>query len=62
MKNILSRDINGACEGECRDLVRDNEIKQQKKLDRVEYSGHSTQSLPWASGRSEQPGFLGGHV
>lgn len=62
MKHILSRDINGKCEGECRNLIREGEIKRQKEVDRFHYSGGSTRSVPWAKGRNEQPGFFGGHV
>lgn len=62
MKNIPSRDINGKCEGECKNLIREGEIKRQKEVDLHSYSGGSTRSLSWAKSRSEQPGFFGGHV
>ncbi len=62
MKHIPSRDITGRCEGECRDLVRENEKIRQREIDTHEYSGGATISVPWAKNRNEQPGFFGGHV
>ncbi|MBF0469385.1 MAG: hypothetical protein HQK61_10960 [Desulfamplus sp.] len=62
MNNILSRDITGKCEGECRNLVREGEEKRQKEIDVHSYSGGSSPSVRAANSRSEQPGFLGGHV
>jgi hypothetical protein len=32
MADILSRDITGHCEGECKDRVRESEAHQQKKI------------------------------
>ena len=62
MKHIPSRDINGHCTGECRDLVYESEVKRQREITSHEYTGESSPSLPWASSRNEAPGFLGGHV
>lgn len=62
MKHIPSRDITGHCEGECRDLVREGEVKRQKEISTQEYSGGSSPSVSWAQNRNEQPGFFGGHV
>ena len=62
MKHMPSRDTTGKCEGECRNLVRENEEIRQKELNAYAYSGGSSPSVPWAKSRSEQPGFFGGHV
>ena len=63
MAHIPSRDINGRCEGECRDLVREGEIRRQSDISSVEYSIDSpSPSVSHAWARSEAPGFLGGHV
>ena len=63
MSKIPMRDITGRCdEGECRDLVRDADHRRQEELSHHEYSGSEGPSVPWANSRSEQPGFLGGHV
>ncbi|MGD9411119.1 MAG: hypothetical protein PVJ54_04640 [Desulfobacterales bacterium] len=32
MADILSRDITGHCEGECKDCVRESEAHRQKKI------------------------------
>lgn len=62
MNNILSRDIIGRCEGECRNLVREGEERRQKEISVHSYSGGSSPSVPWANSRNEQPGLFGGHV
>lgn len=62
MKHIPSRDISGKCEGECRNLVREGEVKRQKEISSHAYSGGSSPSVSWANKRNEQPGFFGGHV
>jgi len=62
MKYIPSRDIKGFCEGECKDLVQEGAAKRQKEINSHAYSDYSSVSLPWAKCRTEQPGFLGGHV
>ena len=56
------RDITGKCEGECRDLVKEAEEKRQHKLKKYMYTNAEGKRVKWASSRSEQPGFLGGHV
>lgn len=62
MKHMPSRDITGKCEGECRNTVREAEVKRQREIGAVEYSHGSSPSVSWARSRNEQPGFLGGHV
>ncbi len=62
MNKIPLRDINGQCEGECRDLVQEADHNRQRDIDSHPYSGSEAPSVPWANSRSEQPGFLGGHV
>lgn len=62
MKNIPSRDITGHCEGECKDLVYESELKRQDEISQYAYTGESTPEVPWAKTRNEQPGFYGGHV
>lgn len=62
MKQIPSRDITGYCDGECKNLVREGELKRQKEISSYAYSHESSVSLPWAKHRNEQPGFFGGHV
>ena len=63
MSNIPSRDINGRCEGECRDLVREGEVRRQSEIGSVAYSIEgSSPSVSRAWSRNEAPGFLGGHV
>lgn len=62
MTYIPSRDITGTCVGECRNLVREGELKRQKEISSHEYSAESSPSVPWAHNRTEQPGFYGGHV
>ena len=62
MKHMPSRDITGHCEGQCRNLVREGELKRQKEIKSHAYSAESSVSVPWAKNRTEQPGFYGGHV
>lgn len=63
MAHIPSRDITGHCEGECRNLVHEGEVKRQSEINSVEYSiGSSSPSVSHANSRNEAPGFLGGHV
>ena len=62
MNQIPSRDINGKCEGECRNRVREGEQERQSELSRHEYSGSPSSSVSWARSRSDQPGVYGGHV
>ncbi|WP_153307455.1 hypothetical protein [Desulfospira joergensenii] len=62
MSNIPSRDINGRCEGECRNLVREGEVERQNELKDHEYSGSPSSSPEWTRSRTEQPGIYGGHV
>lgn len=62
MNNILSRDISGKCDGECRNLVREGEEQRQKEISAHAYSGGASPSVSWANSRNEQPGFFGGHV
>ena len=64
MSNIPNRDITGNCdEGECRNLVREAEERNQKELEAsgVE-SPDSFPNAPGAKSRNDQPGWLGGHV
>ena len=35
MDNILKRDITGECFGECRNTVREAEIKRQREINRI---------------------------
>lgn len=63
MASIPSRDINGRCEGECRDLVREGEESRQESIASVSDSfQEAVPSVSWAGSRNEAPGFLGGHV
>lgn len=63
MSSIPSRDINGKCDGECRNLVREAEEDRQICMASVAYSiEDSTPSMSWASSRDAAPGFFGGHV
>jgi len=57
------RDITGECEGECRNRVREGELRRQKEinLSAVEEIG-AFPSVKGAFTRNEPPGFLGGHV
>jgi len=63
MHDILTRDITGECEGECRNTVRESEARRQVE---IKNSGVAApDSYPNVSGaiaRNEAPGFLGGHV
>ncbi len=60
---ILSRDINGNCEGECRDRVLEGEQSRQAEINtsNVDYD-EPGRTLPWASHRNAPPGALGGRV
>jgi len=62
MKYMPTRDITGHCEGDCKNLVREGEEKRQLEINTEEYSAGPTKNVPWASHRTEQPGFYGGHV
>ena len=62
MADFPSRDLNGPCEGECRDLVSEADEKRQCELQSVAYSEGPSSSVSWASSRNAPPGFLGGHV
>ena len=62
MNNILQRDINGICDGDCRDLVKEHHERLQQDLNSIEYSSGVSPSVPWAHDRTEQPGIFGGHV
>ena len=63
MSKIPNRDLSGHCdEGECRNLVREGEVRRQHKIRNEPYSGGSTPSIRTARSRNEQPGFYGGHV
>lgn len=60
---IPSRDITGRCEGECRDLVYEGEVKRQSEINSVAYSIESSSpSVSHARSRNEAPGYWGGHV
>lgn len=63
MDTILKRDINGECEGECRDRVKEGEKERQCFIG---ISGlPSIESFPEveaATSRNEPPGTWGGHV
>ena len=62
-KEMLLRDINGECEGECRDRIREGELERQNKIDRSRFV--DPESYPNAKGaelRNEPPGVWGGHV
>ena len=63
MTDIPKRDINGECEGECKDRVREGEEERQKQIAEsgVESADHFP-NAPGAKSRKEQPGWLGGHV
>lgn len=63
MAHLPSRDISGHCEGECRDLVHEGEVRRQQEISSVDYSmDGASPRASWASSRNEAPGFLGGHV
>jgi hypothetical protein len=63
MKNMPQRDITGKCEGECNDRVREGEEERQHKIAKSKFSSpDSFPNAPGAKYRTEQPGFLGGHV
>ncbi|HCY87937.1 MAG TPA: hypothetical protein DHV36_22565 [Desulfobacteraceae bacterium] len=63
MAHIPSRDITGVCEGECRNLVGEADVKRQKEIQSVAYSNEEgSPSVSRAHSRNEAPGFLGGHV
>jgi hypothetical protein len=60
---ILERDRNGNCEGECEDRVRQGQYERQAKINDEPFdSPESFPSTPWANSRKEQPGVFGGHV
>lgn len=63
MNNIPRRDIDGHCEGECRNRVFESEQNQQKRINESQLDYSTPVSSPsWASDRNSSPGFLGGHV
>ena len=63
MTEILERDRNGNCEGECEDRVRQGEYERQAKINDEPFdSPASFPNTPWANSRKEQPGVFGGHV
>lgn len=63
MADYPSRDITGVCEGECRNLVAEADVKRQREIQSVAYSNESgSPSISRANSRNEAPGFLGGHV
>ena len=63
MNKIPLRDINGKCEGECRNLVREAEEKFQREIDASGIESREfSRDVPWASSRNAPPGYLGGHV
>ncbi|GAB6905064.1 conserved hypothetical protein [Desulfosarcina cetonica] len=64
MQNMPSRDINGRCEGECRDLAADGEKDRQKaiNLSGVEYDTPAERTPSWTTSRNEPPGSMGGRV
>jgi hypothetical protein len=63
MNNMPSRDTTGECAGECRNTVREGEVRRQ---DEIEASGipypESTRSVSQAFSRNEAPGSWGGRV
>ena len=62
MSHMPNRDITGHCDsGECKNTVREGEVKRQREINSASYSGPSN-SVDHARSRNEQPGFLGGHV
>lgn len=63
MSNILQRDINGHCEGECRNTIHEGEQRRQRELESMNLSTpDSTPSINHARSRNEAPGWLGGHM
>jgi len=63
MTEILERDRNGNCEGECEDRVRQGQYERQTKINDEPFdSPESFPNTPWANSRKEQPGVFGGHV
>ena len=63
MSDILRRDIDGKCVGECRDRVREGEEERQVSLESANVSTpDSYPNAPGANRRNNPPGEMGGHV
>lgn len=63
MEDILKRDITGECAGECRDRVREGEKERQRDIEASSVRMPSDYpKAPGAGSRTDQPGWLGGHV
>lgn len=62
MKKMPTRDTTGKCKGECRDRVREGNIKRQKKIASQPYSTPCPSSPAWTYKRKEQPAVWGGRV
>jgi hypothetical protein len=64
MSDILSRDITGHCEGECRDRVHEGEVERQndKSMASQAYSSPAEESPRWTQRRNDPPGAMGGRV
>ncbi len=63
MTDILRRDIDGNCVGECRDRVREGKEERQVSLEGTDISApESYPNAPGAGQRDNPPGELGGHV
>ena len=61
--NILDRDRTGKCVGDCRDIVFEGLEKRQREISADPFQGpDSFPSVPWAKFRTDQPGWLGGHM
>lgn len=61
--DILDRDRTGKCTGECRDLILESMVKRQKDIKADPFKEpDSFPSADWARSRTEQPGWLGGHM
>ncbi|MEE4111303.1 MAG: hypothetical protein V2I40_00720 [Desulfobacteraceae bacterium] len=62
MADMLTRDITGKCEGECRDRVLEGEMERQASIAATPYNEPDPESPPWTRKRNEQPGIYGGRV
>lgn len=63
MKHMPTRDTNGKCQGECRDIVYESDKRRQAEINAMKMDYDTpTPSIPWASKRNAPPSFLGGHV
>lgn len=57
MENVLRRDITGECFGECRNTVREAEIKRQEKINKIMREAEANRHMAGHSSGMESKGY-----